>query len=67
MAYRILVSGPGPLGLCTFWDLVGVGPKGLGTGLFIMHQYVKDLTLKYFYKTNLFICTNPLQWTMHAL
>ena len=38
VAYSILVSAPVPFGFSSYWDLVGVGPrgfgtKGLGTGL----------------------------------
>ena len=38
MAYSILVSAPVPFGFISYWDLVGVGPrgfrtKGLGIGL----------------------------------
>ena len=28
VAYRILVSAPGTLGLTAFWELVGVGLRG---------------------------------------
>ena len=38
VAYSILVSASVPFGFSSYWDLVGVGPrgfgtKGLGTGL----------------------------------
>ena len=33
VAYSILVSAPVPFGFRSFWDLVGVGTKGLGTWL----------------------------------
>ena len=33
VAYRILVSAPVLFGFRSYWDLVGVGTKGLGTGL----------------------------------
>ena len=38
VAYSILVSAPVPFGFSSYWDLLGVGPrgfgtKGLGTGL----------------------------------
>ena len=33
MAYRILVSAPVPFGFRSYWDLVVVGPRGLGLGL----------------------------------
>ena len=28
VAYSILVSAPVPLGFSSYWDLVGVGPRG---------------------------------------
>ena len=28
LAYRILVSAPVPFGFRSYWDLVGVGPRG---------------------------------------
>ena len=28
VAYRILVSAPVPFGFRSYWDLVGVGPRG---------------------------------------
>ena len=33
MAYDILVSAPVPFGFRSYWNLVGVGPKGFGTWL----------------------------------
>ena len=33
VAHKILVSAPVPFGFRSYWDLVGVGPKGLGIGL----------------------------------
>ena len=33
VAYSILVSAPVPFGFSSYWDLVGVGPRGfLGEG-----------------------------------
>ena len=34
VACSILVSAPVPFGFRSNWDLVGVGTKGLGTGLY---------------------------------
>ena len=33
MAYSVLVSAPDSFGFRSYWDLVEVGTKGLGTGL----------------------------------
>ena len=30
VAYSILVSAPAPFGFSSYWDLVGVGPRGFG-------------------------------------
>ena len=43
VAYKILLSAPGPFGFN--WDLVGVGPRGFGTkGLTIYSILIQGLS-----------------------
>ena len=47
VAYRVLVSAPVPFGFRSYWDLVGVGTKGLGTGLDNIQKIVPPHTYMY--------------------